>query len=306
MINDLKDLGGSGAFRSVTGMANQLGREGITVLRWANSRLPGQNRTSVLWTPDFMNGGNFLYLWLNAWAQNDRDMGAQKVLYVPKMDPWLREFPALEELTIRPEELSLLDRRILASGQNVGVDFKKPEILPFVRELLLKGSPFLDRVSSCTQDALVINVRRGDYYSVEKYRRRYGMNIRGFVESALEKIPPKKNQPIVLVSDDPDWCMKNLGFLGVENPLSVMPGPHDMFQDLAQLVAADHLLLANSTFSYWGGYLASAQPPGSRPRVIQVPHFYARDIGQEESTLLLDQWMAVDGDEYNRDCTDWQ
>ena len=99
-------------------------------------------------------------------------------------------------------------------------------------------------------------------------------------------------------SDDPDWCVTHLSDLFADGDVRVMPSPHDMFQDLAQVSSADNLILANSTFSYWGGYLASSRPPGQRPRRVVAPLFFGRHYPYSESALLLPEWLAVPGDRY--------
>ena len=132
----------------------------------------------VLWTPEVMNGGNHLYLWLTAWARRERGDGPWMVLHRPKMDPWLREFPALRRLTVLPEDVGFLSRRSVEWGQQVGTDFLKADVLPFVREVLLADSPFPERVRQAVPDATVVNVRGGDYYSDPRNRDWYGMDVR--------------------------------------------------------------------------------------------------------------------------------
>lgn len=254
----------------------------------------------VLWTPPEMNGGNYLYLWLTAWRRRATSSQQWSVLYRPKMEPWLTEFPALRGLTIHESEVSLFSRRTVEWGQQVGTDFLKSDILPFVREVLLEGSSFPDRVKRAVPAATVINVRRGDYYSDPQNAEWYGMDIRGYVAHALKRVPAESRGPVLMVSDDPQWCQQNLTTLPGMGEAKVLDGPHDMFNDLAQLAAARYLILANSTFSYWGGYLASAAPSGERATLIQAPLLFNRRYGRGESTLLLDQWLALPSDEYER------
>lgn len=181
----------------------------------------------------------------------------------------------------------------------MGRDFLKFEIPRFLDEVLLRGSSFPHRIAQMPQDALVVNVRRGDYYSVPEHRRRYGMDIRGYIRAAVDALPQPLPPRVILVSDDPAWCREHLGFLREIGPVQTLPGPHDMFQDLAQLAAARQLILANSTFSYWGGYLATCRPPGERPERIIAPLFFTRQYDDGVSPLLLDQWLALPEDLYD-------
>ena len=253
----------------------------------------------VLWGNEPMNGGNYLFLWATAWARSRREGVEWRVRFKPKMEPWLQEFPALQELTVRQEDVSHLQRRTVEWGQDVGRDFFLAELKEFVRDVLLHGSGFPDRWTTVTPGATVVNVRRGDYYTNPRHRARYGFDIPGYVRAALARVDDGGTTPLVFVSDDPGWCLRELAPLVPGRDVSVMPAPHDMFQDLAQLSAARHLILANSTFSYWGGYIASARSRTARPKDVIAPLFFARDIyAGDESPLILGEWTAIPEDEY--------
>jgi len=114
----------------------------------------------------------------------------------------------------------------------------------------------------------------------------------------VARIPRDEAGRIILVSDDVDWCRENLGFLSAWGDVGTIPGEHDMFDDLAQLAGGRHLVLANSTFSYWGGYLASAMPPSDRPQSVQAPLHFNRLYARGESPLLLPQWQAIPDDAF--------
>lgn len=263
---------------------------------------------SVLWGNEPMNGGNLLFLWATAWARHQETGARWVVRYKPKMDPWLAEFPALAELTVAESEIGFRQHRTLGWGQDVGVDFQLSHLKEFCRTVLLSGSDFPDRWASVHRDAVVINVRRGDYYSVPEHRRRYGFDVPAYVAAALEEaggvgrkpgdLSWLGDRPVVAVSDDPQWCRDHLSHL-VPGPLETMPEPHDMFQDLAQISAAQVLILANSTFSYWGGYLASSRPVRERPQRVIAPVFFARETYHAaESPLLLPEWLGLPEDRY--------
>lgn len=254
----------------------------------------------VLWGNEPMNGGNYLFLWATAWSRQQWAGERWLVRHKPKMEPWLREFPGLEALTVRESDIGWRQRRTVEWGQHAGRDFFLPDLKEFARRVLLDGSLFAERWDSVVPDATVINVRRGDYYSNPVHHARYGMDIEGYVRVALERHVPEHDGPVVFVSDDPDWCREHLSHLVPWTEPQTLPDPHDMFQDLAQLSHARHLVLANSTFSYWGGYIASSRPPGQRPRRIIAPMFLARDMYEyHESPLLLAEWQGVPADEYD-------
>lgn len=253
----------------------------------------------VIWGNEPMNGGNYLYLWATAWARHRTTGTRWQVRYKPKMAPWLQEFPGLAALTVREEDVGFRQPRSVEWGQRPQVDFLLPDLKEFCREVLLPGSDFCAREAQVMPEATVVNVRRGDYYSVPAHRRQYGMDIRGYVAAALAALPQEGTSRVVFVSDDVAWCREHLtDVVGPDREALTLPGEHDMFRDLAQLAFARNLILANSTFSYWGGYLASARPAPLRPRRVVAPLFFGRSYEYGESNLLLPEWLALPEDSW--------
>lgn len=253
----------------------------------------------VIWGAEPMNGGNFLYLWATAWARRRETGRPWLVRYKPTMEPWLTEFPALRDLTVREDDVSFRQERTVEWGQQTYQDWFFRDLLDFTRERLLTSNGFQARLKQVDRGAVVVNVRRGDYYSDPVHRANYGFDIPGYVRAAVSRVPEADLERIVLVSDDVDWCQRNLGFLADHASVHTLPGPHDMFDDLAQIAGGRHLILANSTFSYWGGYLSSALPPQVRARSVQAPLHFTRLYARGESPLLLPQWRAIPDDEFD-------
>ena len=253
----------------------------------------------VIWGAEPMNGGNFLYLWATAWARRRHNDDNWLVRYRPKMEPWLAEYPRLGSLTVKESDIGWLQRRSVEWGQHAGIDFRFKDIRDFAREFILDSENLRLRLRRLPSGAIVVNVRRGDYYSNPEFRSIFGFDIRAYVAAALDNVPGDGTRRIVVVSDDASWCASNLGdLLEARGDVAYMPRPHDMFDDFAQLVAGRHLILANSTFSYWGAYVASARPAPDRPRSVQAPLHFNRLYSDGESTLLLPEWRAIPEDEY--------
>jgi hypothetical protein len=95
-----------------------------------------------------------------------------------------------------------------------------------------------------------------------------------------------------VVSDDPGWCRLKLGFLA-EHAARVEhlePGrPHDDFRALA---SARRLVLANSTFSYWGAYVSNVLH-GDNHAQVWAPWFHRRDIREGRAWHLDPRWSVV-------------
>lgn len=160
------------------------------VLYSAKSTIVGRLRfgdRTILWTMDHGLGfGNHLYLWLHAHIEQQvgRDY---RVLVTDAQRPWLARFPDLEPLTIEREHARFQDQREWGVTprlyQRFGVDYTRRQLHDFTRERM---SDQLGRPA--TEGTLVINVRRGDYYTT--YRDQYGMNLTGYLHAAVDTIGP--------------------------------------------------------------------------------------------------------------------
>ena len=243
-----------------------------------------------------IRGGNFLYYWL--WAGSRRH-GQQRrvVLWQDAMADWIDEFPALREITAKKDELPFLRSEWINSHRHTyGVDFDETQLSSFIARYLLTSVSFSERVerarSWLTPETVVINVRRGDYYQYPHLTEVYGLDIASFVRQALSRCERAAGRYVV-VSDGLGWCTEHLSDC-LPGELETVSWRRDMFDDLAVLAAAPTLLLANSTFSYWGAYIARAIDPGAE---VLAPPYHYRENGVLVRDTYAPAWNVVDGHE---------
>lgn len=256
-------------------------------------RGPGE----VNWTPPALGFGNHLYMWLHAWMRQQSGV-TSRVLYDESMASWLNSFPELRPLTVQRENVRLTDKRFILWGQRFGDDFAPDALAAFAQACLLESGPMqqaLDRARAVLDsEVLVVNVRRGDYYSVPKFFDRYGMNIEEYVAFAVKGVARNRGfTRIRVISDDPQWCQLNLPSLARLAPIDFGPGKHGPLEDLATLAAAESLVLANSTFSYWGAYLNNVVHSGGHDRVW-APRFHARHLNGGHAWQLDPRWNVIE------------
>ena len=138
---------------------------------------------TVIMTPRVgLRLGNFLYLWLRA---HRAGLSGKPTLALAAraMTPWLTAFPEFSRLTIERDAVRFSDRREWDAAwlyQRFGIDFTADDISAFVRETL---APHVIPDDSGT---LVINVRRGDYYT--EFIDKYAFDQVGYVSAALERV----------------------------------------------------------------------------------------------------------------------
>jgi Glycosyl transferase family 11 len=105
-------------------------------------------------------------------------------------------------------------------------------------------------------DSVCIHVRRGDYLSSPVHAH-CGLD---YYEQAMATMRGRVSQPMFFVfSDDLAWCrqqaiFQDAVFVNVDGARS------NPLIDLDLMVRCKHHIIANSTFSWWGAWLASATP----------------------------------------------
>lgn len=244
------------------------------------------DRTLIKTPPAGMRFGNWLYLWLDAHARTAAGEPTV-VLEAPGMDVWLDAFPSLRGLTVSREEVRFHDRREWEQGswkQRFGVDFTRESLDSFIADHLV---PYIPADHSGT---LVINVRRGDYYSSPGLRERYGFDQLGYLGEALERVG--RVDRALLVSDDPDWCRENLSGIVGGYAGAVDIAERDPLANFTTVAAASRIIGTNSTFTYWGAYIAGVLHESP---VIVMPRFHGRLPEGQDAYQLDPTWTIVDG-----------
>lgn len=229
--------------------------------------------------------GNLLYLWLQA---HQRSAAGENVVVRDARGSadWVREFPALRPLGVAPEDIRFSDRREWDAAwlyQRFGVDFSREQLHAFIRDV------FAARVPAAPDGRLLLNVRRGDFYGTA-FESKHGFDVVPYVDAALEQFDDVPG--ILVVSDDAGWCRTHLGDLMARRTSDVeYADPHPL-DNLLALAGADRIIGANSTFSYWGAYIADALHEDAR---IVMPRFHARMAHGSDAHQLDPHWIALDG-----------
>lgn len=137
-------------------------------------------------------------------------------------------------------------------------------------------------------NSVSIHVRRGDY-NLPKYEKLYGATDVVYYEKAIAYIAERVESPHFFVfSDDIEWCRKNLkapsGSIFVDD---TSRGPKASFH-LQLMSLCKHNIIANSTFSWWGGWLNSN--PG---KIIVAPKRWYADSSYEAADIIPDSWARL-------------
>lgn len=245
------------------------------------------DRTLITTPPAGLRFGNWLYLWLDA---HQRTLAGERtvVLEAPGMGVWLDAFPALRGLTVTRDLVRFHDRREwdveTSWKQRFGLDFSRRSMDAFISDCL---APY---VHADDTGMLVINVRRGDYYSDAGHRERYGFDQLGYLHDALARVGPVYRT--LIVSDDPDWCRENLLEMVAGASKTVEFADRDPVSNFKAVACAGRIIGTNSTFSYWGAYVSGVLHASP---VVVMPRFHGRLPQGSDAYQLDPRWIAIDG-----------
>lgn len=258
----------------------------------------------VAWTPDFMGWGNLLQLAM--WAHDGRLSGERRWIRAnPNLVPWLDEFPGLRQVVLLPEQVRFTDKRMAPWSENArrrGISGAVPLHTPvdiaaverFLRDVVLPGSRLAAKSMERDMPEMVVNVRRGDYYSDPDIRAQYGFDVGRYLRVAVNDTVERDGVPsaITVVSDDLDWCERELRWLGELAPthFAVGQGP---IADFATAAGARRLVITNSTFSYWAAHTSNLLH-GDNHALVWAPRFFDRTQNGGRSWLLDERWSVVE------------
>ena len=100
---------------------------------------------------------------------------------------------------------------------------------------------------------IVMHIRKGDYSEISDY---HSLGMQYYLD-AFEIVFKKytKIKGVHICTNDEDWCKKNIFFPGFEIKYSSRKS--DMFSDFQIMHNSQFLVISNSTFSFWSGFLGN-------------------------------------------------
>jgi hypothetical protein len=228
----------------------------------------------VLQTYAGLRIGNYLYFALHAFLES-RDGHDYRVLDSGLDAEWL---PRIFDRTEPIPKLFY---------QQYGTDFGPSDLAAFVQSIM--GA--LPRVA-VDRDTVTVNVRRGDYYSSVERINEFGFDVAQYVNLALARA--ESHRPIAalqIVSDDSAWTSHMLRVIRPDLTVSdvVRGGPLLHFAALAN---SPRLVLANSTFSYWGAYVSEVLN-GAEGVEIYAPDLHSRLVQNGQPWQHAPSWTAL-------------
>lgn len=98
-------------------------------------------------------------------------------------------------------------------------------------------------------ETVALHVRRGDYV-----RLQLAQSWEGYYQKAIDIIKREVKNPVFLVfSDDIDWVRQR--FEGQADIYYISNGTYKDYEELLIMSKCKHMIISNSTFSFWGAWL---------------------------------------------------
>lgn len=130
-----------------------------------------------------------------------------------------------------------------------------------------------------SDEVISLHIRRGDYLHLQTF---HPVPPIEYYAEALKKFP---DVPVIIFSDDPKWCMMQSLF----DPDRFFISQNNKAEyDMCFMSMCTHHIIANSSFSWWGAWLAKSE------NVIAPKVWFGSSLSEHDtSDLYLDHWEVI-------------
>ena len=139
---------------------------------------------------------------------------------------------------------------------------------------------WLEPCKECFRDDeyIGLHIRRTDYVQKQSY---HPLCTLEYYERALKELP---DIPVMIVSDDPEWCKSQKLF---ESDRFLVSDTGSNIVDMCILSLCKYHVIANSSFSWWGAWLANSN------KVIAPKTWYGSVANLDDSDLVPLNWERI-------------
>ena len=164
--------------------------------------------------------------------------------------------------------------------------FQTEKYFKHIEKQIRKDFTFKDEIKDECDDLIkqftnpiALHIRRGDFIWNNKNHPPLGLD---YYESALKLFD--SDREVIIFSDDTEWCKEQELF--ANDRFAVAEGG-DQFYDLCLMSMCDDFIIANSTFSWWGAWLAN------RGKVVAPKNWFGETLGHDTKDLYCKGWTVL-------------
>jgi len=128
-------------------------------------------------------------------------------------------------------------------------------------------------------DIIALHIRRGDYVGLQSY---HPLSTLDYYTTALQQLP---NVQVLVFSDDIEWCKAQQLFRGDRFMFSTR---NSTAVDLCLMSMCDYHIIANSSFSWWGAWLANSK------QVFAPNQWFGSALSDKNTAdVYCDGWIKI-------------
>ncbi len=138
------------------------------------------------------------------------------------------------------------------------------------------------------ETAISLHVRRGDYVSSQQTNATHGTCSPDYYRAAIRYVAERAENPSFFIfSDDMDWTRRQLRLDFPCRYVEHNKGA-ESYNDMRLMTLCRHHILANSSFSWWGAWLAA-----NLSRVVVAPQRWFAHASHDSSDLIPESWVRL-------------
>ena len=145
------------------------------------------------------------------------------------------------------------------------------------------------RTRIASEESTALHIRRGDYVTNKKASERFWSCSLEYYERAMQQIGG--NGPAFVFSDDIQWARENLKPVMPLHFIDADPN-QDGIRDMWLMTHAHHHIIANSSFSWWGAWLAG-EPGGQAKGATIAPAKWFNDPTIDDTDMVPEAWIRL-------------
>lgn len=133
-----------------------------------------------------------------------------------------------------------------------------------------------------------LHIRRGDYVTNPVNREVYATCSNDYYLRCISEMAKRIPDPHFFVfSDEVEWVKENLDF---KHPVTYVDhnSQEEAYKDLYLMSKCKHHIIANSTFSWWGAWLAN-----NRDKIVFAPSKWFNTPKPGEQDLIPESWIRI-------------
>ncbi len=148
---------------------------------------------------------------------------------------------------------------------------------------------FLAQKIKATPDSVALHIRRGDYVNNLQIQSTHGNLSFKYYKKALTYIKENYGKTnIFIFSDDPNWVKENFYCYGHDKTIVDLNFPQYPYHEMHLMTLCKHHIIANSTFSWWGAWLAKQAGITIAPR-----KWFAQKAFDEYKDIYCKNWIIL-------------